>query len=126
MPRKRRSSAKPKPPSLPEQRFIQLWGEVAAGTGFSTLEAEVVIPPRKFRYDFRVPGTDVLVEVNGGTYSKQRLGHSTPQGIARDYEKANYCQFKGWRLFTFDTRQVNPTKIQELFNYVCKRYPERI
>lgn len=103
-----------------------LWSEVAKGTGFSTLEAEVTIPPRKFRWDFRIPGTQVLIECNGGTYHRKRLGHSSAAGIARDYEKSNYAQYKGWQTFTFDTKQVTLHKLQELFEYVCKRYPDRI
>ncbi len=123
-PRKRPSVAKPKPPTSLEQRFVLLWHEVAKGSPrLSTLECEVQLPPRRFRYDFKIPGTDVLVEVNGGTYHKKRLGHSSAAGIARDYEKANYCQFKGWRLFTFDTKQVNLHNLQTLYEYICKRYP---
>lgn len=125
-PCKRHSVAKPKPPTCLEQRFVLLWGEVAKGTGFSTLEAEVSIPPRKFRWDFRIPGTQVLIECNGGTYHRKRLGHSSAAGLARDYEKSNYAQYKGWQQFTFDTKQVNLHKLQELFEYVCKRYPDRI
>jgi very-short-patch-repair endonuclease len=125
-PRKRPTSARVKPATSLEERFVALWGEVAKGTRFSTLECEVQLPPRRFRYDFRIPGTKVLVEVNGGTYHSKRLGHSSASGIARDYEKANYAQYKGWQQFTFDTKQVNLHKLQELFDHVCKRYPNSI
>lgn len=125
--KKQSRTHKPKPPTSLEDRFVRMWAEVAAGSPrLTTLECEVRLPPRKFRYDFRIPGTQILVEVNGGTYHKQRLGHSTATGIARDYEKLNYAQFKGWQVFIFDTRQVNLVKLQELYLYICKKYPHLV
>jgi very-short-patch-repair endonuclease len=119
----RPSTYKPKPATCLEERFVLLWYEVAKDTRFSTLEAEVQIPPRRFRWDFRIMGTNILVEVNGGTYHSKRLGHSSAAGIMRDYEKSNYAQMKGWQQFTYDTKQVNLTNVQELFTYVCRKYP---
>lgn len=118
------SPRKPKPISSLEERFIRLWAEVAAASPkLTTLEAEVRLPPRQFRWDFLIRGTNVLVEVNGGTHSRRRLGHSTGVGIGRDYEKLNYCQFKGYQCFIFDVRQVNKHNLENLYVYICKRYP---
>lgn len=108
-----------------EAAFVLLWAEVAAGTRLTTLEAEVRIKPRKFRYDFLIPGTNILIEVNGGTYSRIRMGHSSGEGQSRDYEKARYAQYKGYQIFTFDCK-LNKQQVQELFEYVCRTYPQRI
>ncbi|MFA5458313.1 MAG: DUF559 domain-containing protein [Synergistaceae bacterium] len=62
------------------------------------------IPGRKFRYDFCWEKERLLVEVNGGTYTKG--AHSTGQGIARDYEKANLATLDGWRVLMFDGKAV--------------------
>ncbi len=123
----KKQSRKPKPPTSLEDRFVRMWAEVAAGSPrLTTLECEVQLPPRRFRYDFRIAGTEVLVEVNGGTWHKQRLGHSTGAGIARDYEKLNYAQFKGWQVFIFDTKQVNLANLNSLYLYICKKYPNLV
>jgi very-short-patch-repair endonuclease len=62
------------------------------------------ITGRKFRFDFAWLEHRLLVEVNGGTYTKG--AHSTGQGIARDYEKANLAVLQGWRVLTFDGKSV--------------------
>ncbi len=64
------------------------------------------IKGRKFRFDFAwtAPNHRLLVEVNGGTYTKG--AHSTGQGIARDYEKANLAVLRGWRVLLFDGKSV--------------------
>lgn len=62
------------------------------------------IKGRKFRFDFAWLEQRLLVEVNGGTYTKG--AHSTGQGIARDYEKANLAVLQGWRVLSFDGKAV--------------------
>ena len=62
------------------------------------------IKGRKFRFDFAWLEHKLLVEVNGGTYTKG--AHSTGAGIARDYEKANLAQLAGWRVLLFDGKSV--------------------
>jgi very-short-patch-repair endonuclease len=62
------------------------------------------IPGRKFRFDFAWEKERLLVEINGGTYT--RGGHSTGLGIKRDYIKQNLCQLAGYKLLTFDSDMV--------------------
>ena len=62
------------------------------------------IKGRKFRFDFSWLEHRLLVEVNGGTYTQG--AHSTGQGIARDYEKANLAVLQGWRVLMFDGKAV--------------------
>ena len=64
------------------------------------------IKGRKFRFDFAWldPEHRLLVEVNGGTYTKG--AHSTGQGIRRDYEKCNLATLAGWRVLSFDGKSV--------------------
>ena len=62
------------------------------------------IPGRRFRFDFAWRKERLLVEINGGTYSKG--AHSTGTGINRDYEKGNLAVLNGWRVLSFDTKQV--------------------
>ena len=59
---------------------------------------------RKFRFDFAWLEQRLLVEVNGGTYTKG--AHSTGVGIARDYEKANLAVLQGWHVLSFDGKSV--------------------
>jgi very-short-patch-repair endonuclease len=72
------------------------------------------IKGRMFRFDFAwtEPNHKLLVEVNGGTYTQG--AHSTGQGIARDYEKANLAQLAGWRVLTFDCKAVKSGEAVEV------------
>ena len=75
----------------------------AAGLGGYVREFQA-IPGRKFRFDFCWKQQRLLVEINGGTYSKG--AHSTGTGIARDYEKIRLGQACGWEVYPFDTKEV--------------------
>ena len=70
------------------------------------------IKGRKFRFDFAWLEHRLLVEVNGGTYTKG--AHSTGQGIARDYEKANLATLDGWRVLMFDGKAVKSGEAVEV------------
>jgi len=82
-----------------------LWQIKAAGLPMPEREYRAV-KGRMFRFDFAwtEPHHRLLVEVNGGTYTKG--AHSTGQGIARDYEKANLAVLQGWRVLSFDGKSV--------------------
>jgi very-short-patch-repair endonuclease len=70
------------------------------------------IKGRKFRFDFAWLEHRLLVEVNGGTYTKG--AHSTGAGIARDYEKANLACLAGWRCLSFDGKAVKSGEAVEV------------
>lgn len=70
------------------------------------------IKGRKFRFDFCFTEQRLLIEVNGGTFTKG--AHSTGQGIARDYEKANLATLQGWRVLSFDGKAVRSGEAVEV------------
>ena len=59
---------------------------------------------RRFRADFCWPAFRVIAECNGGTY--QHMGHSTGEGLHRDYEKLNAAQLMGYVALQFDRRMI--------------------
>lgn len=64
-------------------------------------------PDRKWRFDFAIPEIRVAVEVQGGTYSKnKKSGHTSGVGCARDFEKNNAANLAGWSVFYFDAKMV--------------------
>ena len=65
------------------------------------------IPGRKYRYDFYFQ-PDLLVEINGGTF--QHMGHSSPLGIQRDYDKHNFAVLAGYRVLMFSGEDVQGSK----------------
>lgn len=65
-----------------------------------------IIPGRRFRFDLGWRDKRVLVELNGGVWSRGASGHSSGTGIQRDYEKAALCQLQGYRVFSVSSAMV--------------------
>ena len=61
-------------------------------------------PPRRFRADFAYPEKKILVEVQGGIYT--RGAHSRGTGLERDYEKINLAQLNGFMVFQFSRKMI--------------------
>lgn len=51
---------------------------------------------RKWSADWRVIGTNILVEFEGGLFQKSKGGHSSVSGILRDIEKYNAAALEGY------------------------------
>lgn len=77
---------------------------------------------RKFRWDFAWPDFGLLVEVNGGIWSKKRKAHSTGGGIARDYEKANEAARWGWRQLTCHSGMIEDETVFLLVEEIMHRF----
>jgi len=63
-------------------------------------------PPRKWRADYRVRDSRVLVEFEGGLFAKGKQGHSSVTGILRDIEKYNTAALLGWLVIRVTPKHV--------------------
>lgn len=61
-------------------------------------------PNRRYRFDLAWPACSLALEISGGTWGVG--GHSTGQGIQRDYEKLNLAVVLGWRVLQADATMV--------------------
>jgi len=61
-------------------------------------------PKRKWRADFLITGTKILVEVEGGIWSCGR--HTRGKGYIGDMEKYNEAAMMGFTVLRFSTEQV--------------------
>lgn len=61
-------------------------------------------PTRKWRADFLITGTKILVEVEGGIWSGGR--HTRGKGYIGDMEKYNEAAMMGFTVLRFSTEQV--------------------
>jgi hypothetical protein len=85
----------------PESQLAFMLG--AMGIGF-TREFKA-IPDRKYRFDFRIDGTNILLEVQGGVWMN-KAGHNTGAGITRDCEKFSLAVANGYRVMPFTPSQI--------------------
>ena len=83
-------------------------------------------PKRQYRFhssrrwlaDFAWVEQRLIVEVNGMTHVASR-GHTSFEGIHRDYEKANGAQDMGYRYYQFDREMVEDgTAIRAICDYL--------
>ena len=68
-------------------------------------------PGRKWRADFYILGSKVLIEVEGGIWSNGR--HTRAQGYLGDMEKYNSAQELGYSVYRYSTEQVKSGKAIE-------------
>jgi hypothetical protein len=144
MPRKaprRKAAAGPRQPSALEQSFLLQWR-----ARFPELppERELVLPafrdwaawmkesgrlarrPPPMRVDFAWPRALVALEMQGGTWSRRRSGHSSGSGIDRDCLKSWVAQEGGWILVQLTTTMLRDQELvwlPRLANLIRTRTP---
>ena len=74
----------------------------AAGGEFA--REQTLIPKRRFRFDFLIIGSDLVVEVEGGTWSGGR--HTSGVGFRSDCVKYNLALELGYRVLRYTTDMV--------------------
>jgi very-short-patch-repair endonuclease len=75
---------------------------LAAGVEFA--REQTLIPKRRFRFDFLIIGSDLVVEVEGGTWSGGR--HTSGVGFRSDCVKYNLALELGYRVLRYTTDMV--------------------
>lgn len=94
----------------------------AAGlTGY--VREYAAIPGRKFRFDFCFKRERLLIEINGGTYNGGAHGRGC--GINRDYIKNNLAILNGWKVLSFDTKQVKSGEAVDFTEQIINQTQEQ-
>ncbi len=75
---------------------------LAAGVEFA--REQTLIPKRRFRFDFVITGSDLVIEVEGGTWSGGR--HTSGVGFRSDCYKYNLALELGYRVLRYTTDMV--------------------
>lgn len=77
-------------------------------------------------FDYCWPQIKVVVEIDGGTYSKQG-GHATGESYKRDCIKNNVAQLEGWVVLRADKTMVSdPEFIKVLKKIIIKRINRKV
>lgn len=80
-----------------------------------------VVPGRRFIYDFEIVGKNVLIECQGGVFSRGNSGHSSGTGIQRDAEKVNRAQMNGYTIFVLTPEKITIPYLTEIAEF-CRSY----
>ena len=68
-----------------------------------------IVPGRQLVWDFGWPDKKLVVEVQGGAFSKGKMGHNSGVGIHRDCEKLFLAQLHGWRQINLADHHIKRT-----------------
>ena len=66
----------------------------------------MLIPGRRFKFDFLIENTNLVIEIQGGTWARKKSGHNSGVGIRRDCEKSNLAQAHGLIIFKFTSDMI--------------------
>jgi len=58
---------------------------------------------RMWQADFAYPPAKLIIEINGGTFSRGNSGHSSGTGISRDCQKVLWAAVSGWTTVSLTT-----------------------
>lgn len=83
--------------SIAESAFAHWWQRDGDGTVFET--EYHFHPERRWRADFAFVDERVLVEIEGGVWTRGR--HTRGRGFVRDCEKYNAATLAGWAVLRF-------------------------
>ena len=110
----------PKQPSVLESRFMTLWDVL----GGPALEREYKFhPKRRWKADFASHEAQVLIEVEGGVWTRGR--HLSPKGFINDAEKYLAATLMGWSVLRLVSDQLTPELLGEIIAYVRDRIAKR-
>ena len=77
-------------------------------------------PPRKLRADFAWPDVRLLVEVQGGLFSRRKGAHGSIGGVLADIDRLNEATLAGFRLLRASTDMVKDGRALALIERALK------
>lgn len=94
-----------------ENEFLFIWNAL---NGPALVREHRFHPTRKWRCDFAHLQTRVIIEIEGGTWSKKKNRHTTGNGYADDREKYNSAQELGWKVFSLTSDMITAKQAERI------------
>ena len=95
-----------------------LFAQQLDAAGIKYMRQFKALQGRRYRWDFHISGTNILVEINGAIFVPH-TGHTSPGGIQRDYTKSNLATAEGWRQLTFTRADIDSGNAISLVRRLC-------
>lgn len=105
-----------KQPSVLEKRFADLWDILS---GPELVREFRFHKGRQWKADFAHLGSRVLIEIEGGVWSRGR--HVSPKGFLRDAEKYLTATLDGWTVIRLTSEQLTVDIARQIIEYVNQR-----
>lgn len=88
--------------------------------GFAFEEEFRFIPERKWKADFYLRHYRILLECDGGLWSKGNSGHSSGTGIINGYDRCNEAQIAGYKMLRFDGNAIKNGEAMKVILRACQ------
>ena len=75
-------------------------------------------PNRKWKADYYIPELNLLIEQEGGVYTRQ--AHGSISGILRDIEKYNSATQLGYKILRFTPKQLYTMEALDAIREIAK------
>lgn len=102
----------------PGEKWELLFASQLAQAGIPFEREVTVIPGRKFRHDFRIKGTKILVEIHGQIWKIG--GHTSGIGLIRDCDKLNLALLHGFIPLAFTPEHLKDGSAIALIREILK------
>lgn len=74
-------------------------------------------PTVEWRIDFALPAQQIMIEIDGGTWSEERSGHNWGTGITNDHTKQNAAVAAGWKPFRLSADMLEEQHIRPILDF---------
>lgn len=97
-----------------ELQFRRVWDLCTAPSCPQPVPQYRFHPVRKWTLDFAWPceSGGVAVEIQGGTFSRAKSGHTSGVGVQRDNEKSNAAILLGWWVLKYSSKDLDTRPVQ--------------
>jgi hypothetical protein len=79
---------------------------------------------KNYRWDFADPMNKVVIEVQGGLFTRGKAAHSSPMGIIRDQDKINLASFNDYAPFQCNEKTIKDQSFVSMLALFYKRLSE--
>jgi len=76
----------------------------------------------KSRFDFAHLATKVAIECEGGTWSREKSGHTTGVGYQKDCVKYNLAIMLGWRVFRLTSKMIDIETVKRIGEFIRNQH----
>lgn len=87
-----------------ENQFASLWESYFPK--IKLIKEYKFYPGRRYRWDFAAIESKVAIDIQGGIWSRGKMGHNSGSGINKDCEKFCLAASTGWLVFSLTDKMI--------------------
>lgn len=102
-----------------ENQFASLWESYFPR--IKLIKEYQFYPSRRYRWDFAAIESKVAIDIQGGIWSKSRMGDNSGSGINKDCEKFCLAASTGWLVFPLTDKMIELQWLEAIAHTIKSR-----